>query len=160
MKFQWFEQNYIDGGYNPADAEIRRIAITGKMLDGSRGKQIHIDEYGNIVDLEPGPMGRSRPELQQVFKRASAILIEGKLMEPTQLDLTRETRRTLEDLARLGRNIREASLRQTNLAKAQVLAETLGSDPDDGAKLLQRQLGYEEASAELFVRSVMGEVSG
>jgi len=159
MRFQWFEQNFIDGGYDSADAEIRRIAITGKMLDGSKGKRIHVDEFGNIVDADPGPTDGSRPELQQVLKRAFAILVEGKLKEPTQLDLVRETKRNLEGLARLERNLREGSRFRTNFVKAEVLAETLGCDPDDGARFLERLLGYGEDSAELFVRSVMGEVA-
>jgi len=159
LKFQWFEQNFIDGGYDSADAEIRRIALTGKTLDGTRGRPIHADEFGNIVDTDPGQMGGSSPELRQVLKRAFAILVQGRLKEPTQLDLSRETARILESLATLDRNMREKALFRTGLAKAQALAESLGCDPDDGVRLVEGLMGYEEASAELFVRSVMGEVS-
>ncbi len=153
MKFEWFEQHYIDGGCERAEAEIRRVAMTGRMLDGGRQKPIHIDEFGRLVDL----LAESpRPEVQRVISRSFSIMLQCKLKEPTEEDLSRETQRILTgleaeavetaDRVALGRKIR----RQLHA----VYGAGLGSSPNDSVRFLRRTLGF--VGAKQLVSAVMG----
>jgi hypothetical protein len=154
MRFEWFEQGYLgDTGTHPAEAEIRRIALTGKMLDGSRGKPIHIDELGGLVDLITESQ---RPEVQRVVSRSFGILVKYNLKDSTEIDLTRETEgilKSLEELAvETGRRV--AFVRKVRSQLHAISMAALGSSPKDSIRLLQQRIGW--IGAEQLVESVMG----
>ncbi len=153
MKFQWFEEHYIDGGCQPAEAEIRRVAMTGRMLDGDRQKPIHIDEFGRLVDL----LAESpRPEVQRVISRSFSIMLRCKLREPTEEDLSRETERILKGLENLAAETAERATlgRKIRRQLHAVYGAALGSNPNDSVRFLRRTLGF--AGAEQLVSAVMG----
>ena len=151
MKFQWFEEHYIDGGYHPAEAEIRKVVMTGRMLDGDRQKPIHVDEFGTVVDVDAEPL---RTEVRRVLDRSWSIVVQGRLKDHTDNDLSRETRRIIGRLRSYGEMVRGRAALRMSMTDAETVIVALGSDPGDGVRLLERVMGYD--AADCFVRSVMG----
>ena len=147
MKFQWFEQHYLGGSYNPAEAEFRRISMT------TAERPLHIDELGRLVDLAAES---PRPEVQRVVDRAFSIMAQCNLKEATEADLTRETERILKSLETLAAETRERTILAREI-RSQLHAQcnaALGSSPRDSIRFLERTLGSK--GAEQLVASVMG----
>ncbi len=147
MKFQWFEQHYLGGSYNPAEAEFRRISLT------TAERPLHIDELGRLVDLAAES---PRPEVQDVVSRSFSMMVQYNLKEATDADLARETERILKGLETLAAETRERTILARKI-RSQLHAlcnAALGSSPRDSIRFLGRTLG--STGAEHLVATVMG----